>query len=50
MVGNEYQIIKKNEHYEVYIDGLFYCSTDTIAEAVAEVEKVGERATKKETM
>lgn len=36
-----YKIIKKKEHYEVYIDGKFFCSTDTFAEACNEVEKVG---------
>lgn len=26
-------------HYEVYIDGKFYCSTDSAQEAVKEVEE-----------
>ena len=33
-----YNIIKKYEHYEVYVDGKFYCSADTVMEAVQEIE------------
>lgn len=28
-----YSISKKDDHYEVYINGEFYCSADTIEEA-----------------
>ena len=32
-----YDIIARSGHYEVHINGKFYCSTDTIGEAVEEV-------------
>lgn len=32
-----YRIIDKYGHYEVYIDGKFFCSADTITEAIHEV-------------
>lgn len=32
-----YKIIEKHGHYEVYIDGKFFCSADTITEAIQEV-------------
>lgn len=35
-----YEIRGVMEHYEVYLNGEFICSTDTIAEAVKEVEKL----------
>ena len=38
----DYQIIPKAEHYEVYIDGEFYCSADTYNEAAKEIEMVKE--------
>lgn len=31
------RITNKNGHFEVYIDGKFFCSTDTMAEAVREI-------------
>jgi hypothetical protein len=34
-----YLIFKRDEHYEVYIDGKFFCSADTEAEAKNEVMK-----------
>lgn len=33
-----YQIISNRGHYEIYINGKFYCSADTYVEAVREVE------------
>ena len=32
-----YRIIDKYGHYEVYIDGKFFCSADAITEAIHEV-------------
>lgn len=37
-----YQIIRVNDHYEVYIDGSFYCSAETIAEAENEIYNMTE--------
>ena len=41
-----YDIRSIDDHFEVYVDGKFKCSTDTMTEAVAELEKImfGERA------
>ena len=33
----EIKIIPNNGHYDVYIDGEFYCSADTVIEAAKEV-------------
>lgn len=33
-----YRIINNNGHYEIYIDGKFYCSADTMAEVVYEIK------------
>ena len=41
-----YKIIPKHGHYEVHINGKFYCSADTFHEAVKEAEtytKTGQR-------
>ena len=35
-----YSISKKDDHYEVYINGEFYCSTDTIEEAANEINEL----------
>lgn len=35
-----YKIIHVNGHYDVYINGEFYCSADSMSEAVKEIEKV----------
>lgn len=35
----DYDIVSVGDHYEVRIDGKFYCSVDTVAEAVEEAEK-----------
>lgn len=39
MADNSYEIKNVNGHYEVYLNGLFYCSADTMFEAVDELEK-----------
>ena len=36
----ESQIVSKFGHYEVYVDGEFVCSADTLAEAARELEGV----------
>lgn len=33
----DYRIFEKYGHYEVFINGKFYCSTDTMTEAIHEV-------------
>ena len=33
-----YNIKRKYDHYEVYINGKFYCSVDTPEEAAREIE------------
>ena len=35
----EFKIIPVREHYEVYRNGKFFCSADTITEAAREIEK-----------
>lgn len=37
-MNHDFNIIHVNDHYEIYIDGKFYCSTDTITEATKEIE------------
>lgn len=34
----EMQILRKFDHYEVYVGGEFLCSADTITEAAKELE------------
>ncbi len=38
-LDSEYRISWARGHYEVYINNKFYCSADTIEEAVYEVEE-----------
>lgn len=38
-MDSEYRISWARGHYEVYINNKFYCSADTIEEAVYEVEE-----------
>ena len=38
--NKEYAIVKDREHYELWIDGNFYCSGDTLKEIEDELEKV----------
>lgn len=33
----DYRIFEKYSHYEVFIDGKFYCSADTMTEAIHEI-------------
>lgn len=33
-----YQIKRNHEHFDVYIDGKFYCSADKESEAESEIE------------
>lgn len=40
MDGVLYNIKPVNGHFEVYIDGKFECSADTLPEAVEELEKI----------
>ena len=35
-----YKIIPVYEHYEIYIDGIFYCSVDNLAEAAREIDDI----------
>lgn len=34
----DYQIITRKGHYEILINGKFYCSADTLPEAEREIE------------
>lgn len=34
-----WKIVHKKDHYNVYINGKFYCSADTFEEAVKELEE-----------
>ena len=36
---DEYKIVPVNGHYDVYIDGKFYCSADTMPEAINDVKE-----------
>jgi len=40
MSDNCFTMTKVKEHYEVYIDGEFYCSADNPVEAAKEIEAV----------
>jgi len=35
------RIVQVNGHYEVYINGEYYCSADSMIEAINEVENHG---------
>lgn len=35
----QYKIISVRGHYEVFVNGKFFCSADTYQEAVREIEK-----------
>ena len=39
MPGDEYRISLKDNHYELYINGIFYCSADSMSEAANELEE-----------
>lgn len=36
---SQYEIIAVRGHYEVYLDGRFFCSADTLMEAAKEIDK-----------
>ena len=38
---DNFNIIPNNGHFDVYIDGKFYCSADTMPEAAKEIEDYG---------
>lgn len=44
MPGDEYRISLKDNHYELYINGTFYCSADSMSEAANELEEYLERS------
>ena len=35
-----FSIVKNKEHYDVYINDIFYCSADTVNEAVKDIEDI----------
>lgn len=35
-----YEIRHNNEHYELYVNGKFYCSADTFTEAAKEIDNM----------
>ena len=39
----DFDIVHNAGHYDIYIDGVFYCSADSHSEAVDEVEKCLEK-------
>lgn len=39
MPGDEYRISLKDNYYELYINGIFYCSADSMSEAANELEE-----------
>lgn len=39
----KYRIVNVNGHYEVYINGGFYCSADNMVEAAKEIESYGNK-------
>lgn len=45
-MGKTYNIIPVNGHYEVYRNGKFVCSADTMSEAVREIRKENENESK----
>lgn len=40
----KYEIIDVRGHYEIYINGNFYCSVDTYTEAIREIENYEKEA------
>ena len=38
----EIKIVPVMDHYEIYVNGNFYCSTDTYSEAVKEINNLEE--------
>ena len=40
------RVVNNAGHYDVYLEGAFYCSADTYSEAIDEVEKCLEKEEK----
>lgn len=40
---DNFEIRHEREHYEVYVNGIFYCSADTVVEAAQDIEKYIEK-------
>lgn len=38
-MASDVQIVMRHDHYELYINGEFYCSADNITEAADEADK-----------
>lgn len=36
---DNFNITPNNGHYDIYINGVFYCSADTVPEAAKEIEE-----------
>ena len=41
LTGKEYQILRRAGHYVLYVDGVFYCTGDSMREIHDELEGVG---------
>lgn len=39
MIGEKMVIIPERDHYEVWVDGEFFCSADSVGEAEKEYEE-----------
>jgi uncharacterized protein YxjI len=39
-IDNMYEIKQNNGHYELYVNGKFYCSADTFTEAAQEIDRM----------
>ena len=39
-MNEEYSVVRVKEHYEVYKNGEFYCTTDNVIEAAQEIEAI----------
>lgn len=39
MIGDDYMIVPRYDHFDVLIDGEFYCSADTMQEAMEDVDQ-----------
>ena len=43
-----YEVTRQHDHYAVYVDGSFYCSADTVTEAMKEVDNLRYQKLKEE--
>lgn len=41
-MADDIRVVHNAGHYEIYIDGEFYCSVDTLNEAKDEIKKLWE--------